>query len=277
MLEAMNLAYAVNGNDLVDGFSLSVALGKFVAIVGPNGAGKTTALRMLSGELTPTRGTVLFQGKDIRRQAPRALARERACFSQCTAGAFPFIVREIAAMGRHPHLNGMYESRHDDELVTQAMRAAGIEPLAGRRYPTLSGGEATRTHFARTIAQEPRLLLLDEPTNHLDMHHQQAVLRHCRGMADRKECAVVAVLHDLNLASYFSDEIVVLREGRSVAQGAPADVIDADLLEAVYDMKCEIWRHPSGSPWAVPLIDTDPFPDALSSTANPLTLMEANG
>ncbi len=268
MLEANALSYRIGTKLLLDDFNLTVHPGDFVALIGPNGAGKSTALRLLGGELLPDSGTVTLEGEGLSELSPTQLARKRACFQQNPSVDYPFTVREIADLGRQPHRLGLFESPHDRRVVDQSLAAAGITHLEGRLQTTLSGGEATRAHLARVLAQEPRLLLLDEPTNHLDIHYQQEILQVCQ-QRRQEGCAIIAVLHDLNLASRFADQLVLLHEGRTAAQGTPEEVLTAACIHDVYGIESVVWKHPCGCPWVVPLLDSHPIetPEALPLAA----------
>jgi len=255
MLKGTGLSYRIGAKPLLTDFEIEVNGGDFVALVGPNGAGKSTALRILCGELTPTTGQVLLEGEILSALAPRDLARTRACFEQNPARDFPFTVREIAALGRHPHQGGLFESPGDHRIIDASLAQAGVCHLAERQQHTLSGGEATRAHFARVLAQEPRLLLLDEPTNHLDIHFQHSIMALCHARS-REGCAVVAVLHDLNLAARYADRIIVLNHGETVVQGPPDEALRPETIREVYGIECVVWTHPSGCPWVVPLLDS---------------------
>ncbi len=254
MLKATNLHYAVGEKVVLEDFSLSITAGRFIAMVGPNGAGKSTALRLLGGELHPDRGAVTLDGESIDTLSPAQLARKRACFQQNPSVDYPFTVREIATLGRQPHRQGLYESNQDHAVVQGAMTDAGILHLEHRLQTTLSGGEATRAHLARVLAQEPRLLLLDEPTNHLDIRYQQEILQVCK-QRTQEGCAVIAVLHDLNLAARFADHLILMHDGRIAAQGTPESVLTPSFIRTVYGLESVVWKHPSGCPWVVPLFD----------------------
>lgn len=254
MLKGTQLNYFVGEKVLLHDFNIHVEPGDFVALVGPNGAGKSTALRILCGELAPASGIVTLEGKLLSAIPAREQARKRACFEQNHASDFPFTVREIAALGRHPHQGRLFESARDHAVVDAAMADAGVAHLADRQQQTLSGGEATRAHLARVLAQAPRLLLLDEPTNHLDIHYQQEIMRLCHARS-REGCAVVAVLHDLNLAARYAGRIIVLHNGRTVVQGPPCEALTPAIIRSVYGIDCVVWKHPSGCPWVVPLLD----------------------
>jgi len=251
MLKAENAGYEIDGRWLVRGVSLGLEAGEFCVILGPNGAGKSTLLRMLSGQLATSEGRVCLEESDIRGCSPKQLARRRACLEQHPPSQFPFTVRELVAMGRYPHQPHGGPRPEDQLAVAVALARTGTAPLAVRQYPTLSGGEAMRTNFARILAQSPQVLLLDEPTNHLDPFYQHEIMELCRALA-REGCAVLAVLHDINLASLYADRFLLMKRGRVHAQGKHDDVFRTSLLEQVFGLRCEIWRHPDGAPWVVP-------------------------
>ncbi|GMW02784.1 MAG: hemin import ATP-binding protein HmuV [Candidatus Hydrogenedentota bacterium] len=256
MLEAVQTGYrAHNGQWLLRRVSLSVQPGRFYAIAGANGAGKTTLLRLLCGEMPPSEGCVTWQGRSVATISARQMARTRACLGQNHEGQFPFTAYEVALMGRTPHLQGAYESAEDHAIVRAVMDETDVSALANRHYPTLSGGEATRTHVARILAQDTAVVLLDEPTNHLDLRRQVETLSMFRRKTAQSGMAVVAVLHDLNLASLYADELLVLQKGVTVTQGAPRDVLTPELVRDAFGLQCVVWQHPSGCPWVVPVHD----------------------
>ncbi len=244
MLETRTVSYRINGKLLVDSVSLELHAGQVCALLGPNGAGKSTLVKLMSGQLNATAGEVIVCGRPINQYDAPGLACERAVLSQSRSVGFPFSAFDIALMGRHPRTTGGGETAADREVVTQCLIKTDAWHLAQRVYNTLSGGEAARVDLARVLAQETEILLLDEPTNHLDPRHQVAVLRLCREMADAG-CAVVVCMHDLNLAAQFAHKVLVLKEGRAVACGAPADVLTEDLLEEVYEIPFLVWPHPA--------------------------------
>jgi iron complex transport system ATP-binding protein len=248
LLEARGVGYSIQDRWLVRGVDLTILPGSFTALVGPNGAGKTTLLRILSGEIPPTEGELRVDGECIRKSSPERLARFRALLSQHRSLAFPFSGEEVVRLGRHPHRTPRH---HDDRIVERSLDTVGAAPLRHRSYPTLSGGEATRVDMARVLAQEPSLVLLDEPTNHLDPRHQHEVLELCAAMAG-EGCAVVAVLHDLNLAALHAHRMMVLCQGETAAWGTPAEILTPERIEEVFGLQCQVWRHPSGCPWIVP-------------------------
>lgn len=251
-LTAVGLAVEIDGVRLLDAVDFSATPGRVHALIGPNGAGKSTLLAALAGDRAAAAGIVHLGGTPVARQSPRALARLRAVLTQEHTVSFPFPVREIVAMGRHPWV-GSTEADHDDRVIDAAMAATDVSHLAARTVPSLSGGERARVALARVIAQGTPVLLLDEPTAALDLKHQEDVLRLARMHAEAG-ATVVVVLHDLNLAAAYADDITLLRLGRVVATGAPADVLTAERIEAVYGQPVEVLPHPrTGAPLVLPV------------------------
>jgi len=248
-------------------FSLDVRPGVFLGIVGPNGSGKSTLVRALSRALRPVAGAVLLDEGDLyARVSARDAARAIGVVPQETAVSLDFSVREVVRMGRAPHLPRRpfaSESADDERIVDEAMRAARVQDLADRAVPSLSGGERQRVLFARALAQQPDVILLDEPTAHLDLRHQAETLALARDLAHGQGKAVLAVLHDVNLASAYCDALVLLRAGRIVAQGMPSEVVTAANMQEVYGARVWVRRHPASGR---PLILTLPeLPDAAGS------------
>ncbi|WP_101925007.1 MULTISPECIES: heme ABC transporter ATP-binding protein [Luteimonas] len=240
----------IDGRAILDAVDLRFARGTLTALVGPNGAGKSTLLAVAAGDLAPHAGQVRLAGTDLRAWKARALARERGVLPQDHAVRFGFSVREVVAMGRLPHAP---DPAADTRIVDAALTAADVVPLSDRDVQTLSGGEASRTAFARVLAQTTPVLFLDEPTAALDLHHQESVLREARRLADGGACVIV-VLHDLNLAAGHADRIVILHGGRIAADGTPRDVLTRDLIERVYGQPVLVLEHPTRG---VPLVVND--------------------
>jgi iron complex transport system ATP-binding protein len=239
-ISAEAVRFAVPGQVLVDDVSLQLRPGMLSVLVGPNGAGKSTLIKLLTGELTPQAGTVLYEGKPLARFKPWQLACKRAVMAQSESMSFPFIVHDIVRMG-HDGVGRAQTRAQRLAAVERALRTAHVEHLAGRRYQTLSGGERQRVQFARVLCQleagqaleKNQTLFLDEPVASLDLSHQISLLAAARTLT-RRGLAVLAVLHDLNLAIAFADEIVMLHEGRVVASGAPAAVITPERIAEVF-------------------------------------------
>lgn len=251
-LTATGLAVEIDSARLLEGVDFTAAPGRVHALIGPNGAGKSTLLAALAGDRAAAAGTVLLGSTPVAHHSPKALARLRAVLTQEHTVSFPFPVREIVAMGRHPWAGT--DAADDDELAIEAALAAtDVTHLAARTVPSLSGGERARVALARIVAQRTPVLLLDEPTAALDLKHQEDVLRLARTHA-AAGATVVVVLHDLNLAAAYADDVTLLRLGRVVATGAPAEVLTAERIEAVYGQPVDVVPHPrTGAPLVLPV------------------------
>jgi len=224
--------------------TLDVAPGEMVGIVGPNGSGKTTLLRAIHGLLAPVQGSVLLEGRDLRALSARVIASVVGSVPQHGRDGFGFTVYEVVMMGRYPHQRLLAGERPEDAAVVRAaLERTRTWDVRHRPLEALSGGERQRVLLARALAQEPRVLLLDEPTAHLDIRFQLEMMDLLAGLA-AGGVAVVAALHDLNLAAMYCARIVLLAEGRIAAMGAPADVLEAARLRAVYGAEVAIHAHP---------------------------------
>lgn len=230
----------VPGAWLVREVNCTLSTGSLTALVGPNGAGKSTLLSVLAGDRRPDAGQVRVAGRSPADWPSRPLARVRAVMRQSQQLVFAFSVGEVAAMGRMPHPE---DPELDRRIVGEALAAADVAHLADRDVTTLSGGEAARAAFARTLAQTTPLVLLDEPTAALDLRHQEAVLGVAAALRDAG-CCVVVVLHDLKLAARYADRVLVFDAGRLVADGAPRQVLTAELIERVYRQPVQVLRQP---------------------------------
>ena len=236
--------------------SFAIGSGEIVAVVGPNGAGKSTLLRVLAGLLRPTAGTVALDGQDLTRMSRSALARRIAVVPQIFDTLFPFTVREVVALGRTARLGAFGRaSAADVAAVDRAIDELDLDHLASRRIDRLSGGERQRAVLAMALAQETAVLLLDEPTVHLDPAHQIATLRLLRTLVAERALAVCAVLHDLNLASTFASRIVAIADGRIARDGAPKEVLSADLVRAVFGDALEVVGR-DGHPAVLPRVQS---------------------
>jgi iron complex transport system ATP-binding protein len=254
ILEARSVSMAIGGATLVDGIDLRIEGGEMVAIVGPNGAGKSTLLRLLSGDLRATRGEVRLKQRDLHTYPPRQLALHRAMLSQHVNVTFPFTVEEIVHMGAGDH--GRAAARR---LADAALHEVGLSDFRHRKLPTLSGGEQQRAHFARVLVQlacgeaihGPGLLLLDEPTSSLDLRHQIDLVETARQRA-RNGTAVIAILHDLNLAMRFADRIVLLHRGSLAIDGGPRDTMTAEIIRRIFEVDATIQYTDNGTPFLLP-------------------------
>ena len=221
------------------GLSLTVARGEILGVIGPNSAGKTTLIRLVTRVLAPRAGEILLSGRLLGRLSPWELAREVAVVSQEVPPALRFTVEQLALMGRYPHAPArFFESAEDRAVARAAMAATGVLELASLPVEILSGGERQRAMLARALAQEPDLLVLDEPTAHLDLRYQVECAALLERLNRERGTSILLVSHDLNLAAQLCDRLLLLAEGRIARLGPPADVLDEDLLRAVYG--CEV-------------------------------------
>lgn len=254
-VEGLTFSYSGSGSAVVswtlDGLSFAVGSGEIVGIIGPNGSGKTSLLKLLVKVLRPQAGAIRLFGQRLDELTQSSMARLAAFVPQDTHQIFPFTIAETVLMGRFPHRRRHgpvwgpgWEGPEDFAIARQAMQDMDIVHVADRLISEVSGGERQRAVIARALTQEPRVLLLDEPTAHLDLNHQLDIcgillrLKHHRGLS------VVLVSHDLNLASQYCDRLLLLQEGRIFRSGGPSDVIQPDVLEAVYHCKVLVDRHP---------------------------------
>jgi iron complex transport system ATP-binding protein len=235
----VHAAYAAPGTarrEALAGVTLGAGPGEIVAVLGPNGAGKSTLLRVLSGTLAPTRGDVTLLGRELRAMSRREVARVVAVVPQQTEVAWGFAVRDVVMMGRAPHQDGrLRATREDARVVDDAIARCDLAHVASRPVDQLSGGEQKRVAIARALAQEPRVLLLDEPTAYLDVRHQVALYALLADSVTRLGLACVVVMHDLAAAAQHATRVTLLKDGRVVASGAPADVMTEPTLRATFD------------------------------------------
>lgn len=246
-LEGRNLAYDIGARRLLENVSLRLDTGQIIAIVGPNGAGKSTLLRLLSGEISPTEGEIRLNQKRLSAWDKRDLAKTRAVLPQTSALNFGFTALEVALMGRTPHIRGT-ERPQDYAITREALSAAQVHHLADRLYTTLSGGERQRVQLSRVLTQiwegeHARYLLLDEPTNNLDLAHQHGTLEIATTFA-RRGVGVLTILHDLNLAAQYADQIIVMKDGRVLASGTPNTVLTPVVIAQAFNMAVMIEPHP---------------------------------
>ncbi len=259
-LETVGASFRYPGRSqlAVRSLDLLVEPGEVVGLIGPNGAGKSTALRLAAGLLSPSSGSVRVQGADPARLPRAHTARLVALVPASLAVQFPMTVRDFVALGRTAHLQGLFESANDRQVVADALVFASVDALADRPYGELSAGEQRRVLVARAVAQAPRLLLLDEPTANLDVAHAVSLLRRVVVHARATRTAVIAAIHDLNIALLFCDRIVLMQAGGVVAQGEPEAVMQYGTVRETFGCDLYIGRNElNGRLFLVPIDGRD--------------------
>lgn len=245
MLKVSNLTCGYDGRRILKGISFEVNKGDFLGIIGPNGAGKTTLFRAMTKILPILEGKIIYDGKDLTKISNKELAKKVAVLPQILEIIFPFTVLEFVKMGRFPHLERFEKIKATDlEVVEKALEVTDVLPLKDRKINELSGGERQRVILAQSLAQEPQLLLLDEPTTHLDISHQVDILDVVRKLSKEKNLTIIAILHDLNLASEYCERLILLKEGKIFKAGTPQEVLTYQNIEDVYKTVVVVDKSP---------------------------------
>ncbi|HNT72735.1 MAG: ABC transporter ATP-binding protein [Methanothrix sp.] len=251
-LAITDLSFGYNGKATIKDVFLEVERGEVVSLVGPNGAGKSTLIKCIDRILRPQRGTVLVDGKAASLMGSKDFSRMMGYVPQSTKEIFPYTVFDIVLMGRRPHI-GWRVTGGDVKVVAKTLKFMGIEQFASRYFDELSGGEKQKIAMARAIVQEPEILLLDEPTSNLDIKHQLEVMRTVRLLVEKGGISAIMAMHDLNLASRFSDKIVMLKDGRVFEMGRPESVLIPENIEKVYGVRAEVIKDSTGRPYVMPI------------------------
>ncbi len=244
-----NLSVEIEGKEILHNVNIEFTERKRTAIIGPNGAGKSTLLRVLAKLNTSYTGQVLMDGEDIRDISRKKYARRLAVLPQGLSAPADITVRALVDYGRFPYRSWHSGSRNDDDIhaVDSAIRYTKLEALRNRQVMSLSGGERQRAWIAMALAQQPDYLLLDEPTTYLDIAHQLEVMDIVRQMNREHGITVIMVLHDINHALQYADEIVVIKNHGIYAHGAPNDVLTVDMIGRVFGVKADIFRNSLGA------------------------------
>ncbi|MFI5895169.1 ABC transporter ATP-binding protein [Actinoplanes sp. NPDC051513] len=252
-LEAETLTLAYDKRVIVEDLDVKITDGSFTVIVGPNACGKSTLLKSLGRVLKPRSGAVLLDGQAIASYPSKQVAKQLGMLPQSPVVPGGIVVEELVARGRFAHQKLLRQwSPEDEAAVTGAMRQTEVTDLADRFVDELSGGQRQRVWLAMALAQQTPILLLDEPTTFLDLSHQFEVLDLCAELHEQGH-TIVAVLHDLNHACRYATELIVMKAGAVVAQGAPSEVMTAELVERVFAMPCQVMDDPeTGTPMVVP-------------------------
>ncbi|MGW2670206.1 ABC transporter ATP-binding protein [Streptomyces sp. NPDC001272] len=253
-LTAQNVTLGYDQRVIAENLSVEIPDHSFTVIVGPNACGKSTLLRALARMLRPTAGQVLLDGRAITSTPAKQVARTLGLLPQSSVAPDGITVADLVARGRYPHQGLLRQwSARDERIVLESMASTGVAELADRAVDELSGGQRQRVWIAMALAQQTPLLLLDEPTTYLDIQHQLEVLDLCAQLHEEQGRTLVAVLHDLNQAARYATHLIALRGGVVVAEGPPAQVVTARLVEEVFGVACRVIDDPeTGTPLVVP-------------------------
>ncbi|SCY91650.1 ABC transporter ATP-binding protein [Rhizobium sp. NFACC06-2] len=253
--DKITVGYA--GAPVLKDVDLTIPDGKITALIGANGSGKSTLLRTLARVIQPSSGTVYLDGRPIGTMAARTIAQSLALLPQSPVSPDGLTVRQLCRFGRHPHKGILSRpSRHDEEIVEQALASTGLLDLAERELDRLSGGQRQRAWIAMALAQETPLLLLDEPTTYLDIAHQLEILDLLRRLNRDEGRTIVMVVHDLNHAAQYADHLVAVADGVIFATGSPSTLLTPALIKAVFGVEALVIPHPvDGTPLCLPLGD----------------------
>ena len=254
MLKTENISFSVGKKQILKNVSASFLPGEFNMILGPNGSGKSTFLKIFSGEINKFQGTVFYDDKKIKELRKDELAKKRAVMSQQADLGFPLLVEEVVMMGRYPHFT-FNPNKKDITICNEVIERMNLVEFKERNYLTLSGGEKQRVQFARVLAQvweKPadgyRYLFLDEPLNSLDISYQHEFLQAAVELI-KDHTVLIAVMHDINLAAHYADNLFFLKEGELVVHGKPKDILSAGMIEKVFNIKTTVIENPvTGKP-----------------------------
>jgi len=254
-LRVLGVSFSYGAREVLKGVTLTLRGGEFVGLMGPNGSGKTTLLKVMNSVLRPKKGAVFVNELAVSKLTAKEVAKVFGVVSQEYETSLGFTALDVVLMGRNPHLSRFRgESRRDYEVAFEVMKLTNTLHLAERPFNELSGGEKQRVVIARALAQEPKVLLLDEPTSHLDINNQIEVLELLKRLCKEKEILVVAVIHDFNLAAYYCDKVILMKDGKIYSMGTPPEVLTPSNIEAVFGVKVYVQRHPvTGLPFVTPL------------------------
>ncbi len=244
IIDCTNLGFSYNGTEILSEINLSTSPGKMLGILGANGAGKSTLLKILCGVLKPKSGDALFNGNSISKMDRRDIARGIAYIPQNPMFAFPFTVKEVVLMGRAPYI-GRFEFERDEdlEIAESALQTVGIIHLKDRLINEISSGERQLASIARGLVQTPKIMILDEPATYLDVKHRGEIMNILKRLKEEKSISIIAATHDIFSSLLFFDEIMILKEGKILAQGTTESVINSELLSSAYGTKITVKKE----------------------------------
>lgn len=250
-LKVKNVEFGYNSTPVLENISLDLDRSEVIGIVGPNGAGKSTLIRCIDRILTPIGGTILLDENNISKMTRMEIAKEMGYVPQTTTRVFPATVFDTVLMGRRPHL-GWKSSEEDVDKVLEVLELLGIMEFAMRDFNEISGGQQQKVLIARALAQEADILLLDEPTSNLDIRHQLEVMDIMKGIVSKKGISAIVAIHDLNLASRYTDRLLMMNGGRIFAAGNPESVLTVENIRRAYGVEALV-KNDGERPYIIPV------------------------
>lgn len=238
ILETKNVSfhYTHQKEEALTNASFKIKQGDFLGIIGPNGSGKSTLLKLTAGILVPSKGKVFYKNRSISDYKKKKFAKLAAWIPQESGLVFPFKTEEVVLMGRYPYKSGFsFESSEDLEIASEVMELTGTKPLFGKKFTEISGGEKQRVLIASALAQKPETLILDEPISFLDIKYQIEILEILRTLNQKHSVTIIIALHDLNLASKYCSQLLLLKTGKIVGEGSPNAILKQSIIEPVYE------------------------------------------
>lgn len=258
-IKIKNLYFSYDKKNILKDINLDIKRGQLTGILGPNGCGKSTLLKNILGHLSPDSGEVIINDINIKNISQKELAKILGSVPQKSSLNSALSVIDFVLLGRLPHLTSTWlgYSKNDKKIARNKIEQLNLKEFENRIALSLSGGEFQRVLLARALTQEPQTLLLDEPTSALDLNHAIELLSEVKKLIKTQNLTGIVVLHDLNLASLFCDELVVMKKGKIISQGTPEDIITENLIFKVYDLKTKIIKNKNKKPYVIPIIEEE--------------------
>ncbi|MGL5577515.1 MAG: ABC transporter ATP-binding protein [Fusobacteriaceae bacterium] len=242
MLELKNICYSIEGKEIIKNVTFTFEKGKIYGLLGPNGSGKSTMLDIIVGHREDYEGEISIDEKDLRKVRGKELGKNLALVPQDFDTHFNYSAREILEMGRYPYDTFLTQDRRDDEIIERYVELFSLEKLLEKDIYSMSGGERQRIIFAKAMIQESGYILLDEATSNMDIHYAHALFRNLREVVKKEKRGAVAVIHDMNLASQYCDEIIMLKDGEVKFSGSPEKVLISENIDKIFRVKSKIFE-----------------------------------
>ena len=250
-LKVKDVKFSYSSIPILEDITMELTCSEILGIVGPNGAGKSTLIRCIDNILKPKHGSIRLDGQEIKKMSMMEIAKHIGYVPQSSSGVFPATVFDTVLIGRRPHI-GWRSSEADEEKVWGILNMMGIEDFAMKDFNELSGGQQQKVLIARSLAQEADMLLLDEPTSNLDISHQFEVMDIIRNLVNQKGISAIMAIHDLNLASRYTDRVLIMKAGKIFDVGVPSKVLTPEIIKSVYDVEVEVVNSSIGTPHIIP-------------------------